>query len=448
MADPTSYTRPTAGEFSDYPEWASDASAAIVVPDTQKKQDGWVVERPSHQTFNWWMNNVYKWIQYLDKRGYVYDSVYDAVNGMDSSDRETAFIDTYDPTKAPLSEIWDKVGDENVLAMAADGRFVYVGYTQADGAHKIELVRPDLGAILQTYTITASPSAMHCDGEVLVVAAGNTVAAYTAPTATTTSLSLYGSWSAAYDHGAAVNAVYSDGNQIVMGGAANGSSKALSTLNRTTGALIATSAGSTISGAVSDGVNIWVSGTRDGANKTVSRFSYDLSSNNQADSVSATAEATGIAIGRNKVVACYDSGAVVAWDKRLSVKLWEQEHISEANAITIANGVVFVAGRADGAEPLDVEASIVGYDEESSRDVFYTSVGKDSGGSNEVEIKKIATDGANIYVGGEADNTGTANHTWGLYMPLKYSLIKRMAGNERYRSPLHIACVITPAKTG
>jgi hypothetical protein len=48
------------------PEWASDVSAAIVEPAELKKDLGWVVEKPPHQFFNWWMNLVFLWTSYFD----------------------------------------------------------------------------------------------------------------------------------------------------------------------------------------------------------------------------------------------------------------------------------------------------------------------------------------------------------------------------------------------
>jgi len=49
-------------EPSKLPEWATDVSAKIVQPAEVKKKAGWVQEIPPCEWFNWWMNNVYKWI--------------------------------------------------------------------------------------------------------------------------------------------------------------------------------------------------------------------------------------------------------------------------------------------------------------------------------------------------------------------------------------------------
>ena len=49
-------------EPSKLPVWATDSEAKIVEPAEVKKQAGWVHEIPPAEWFNWWMNNVYKWI--------------------------------------------------------------------------------------------------------------------------------------------------------------------------------------------------------------------------------------------------------------------------------------------------------------------------------------------------------------------------------------------------
>lgn len=51
---------------SELPEWADGGGADITDPPTLKKQTGWVVEQPAHDVFNWWMNLVYQWIQWIN----------------------------------------------------------------------------------------------------------------------------------------------------------------------------------------------------------------------------------------------------------------------------------------------------------------------------------------------------------------------------------------------
>ena len=50
------------------PRWA-DVGGAIVEPPEAKKDVGWIVEKPPHQTFNWWMNLVFQWINFLNISG-------------------------------------------------------------------------------------------------------------------------------------------------------------------------------------------------------------------------------------------------------------------------------------------------------------------------------------------------------------------------------------------
>lgn len=54
------------------PRWAETAAGVkntseIVEPSSGKKDIGWEDgELPPHETFNWWQNNVYDWVEYLD----------------------------------------------------------------------------------------------------------------------------------------------------------------------------------------------------------------------------------------------------------------------------------------------------------------------------------------------------------------------------------------------
>lgn len=50
---------------SELPEWASSVSADITEPMLAKKQQGWIVEQPAHDVFNWWMNLVFLWAAWL-----------------------------------------------------------------------------------------------------------------------------------------------------------------------------------------------------------------------------------------------------------------------------------------------------------------------------------------------------------------------------------------------
>lgn len=53
---------------TDLPRWADLAAPSDVVePPSGKKDSGWLTaEEPAHSYFNWWMNVVYEWCDYLD----------------------------------------------------------------------------------------------------------------------------------------------------------------------------------------------------------------------------------------------------------------------------------------------------------------------------------------------------------------------------------------------
>jgi hypothetical protein len=65
-------------------KWATSGSALIQDPGTGKRDTGWVVEIPPVEFFNWWMNNVGNWIEYLDctvDEIVQLQGVYDAIVG-------------------------------------------------------------------------------------------------------------------------------------------------------------------------------------------------------------------------------------------------------------------------------------------------------------------------------------------------------------------------------
>lgn len=49
-----------------FPTWATDAGAAVTNPGVSKQADGWVVELPPLEYFNWWQNLVGQWVEYFD----------------------------------------------------------------------------------------------------------------------------------------------------------------------------------------------------------------------------------------------------------------------------------------------------------------------------------------------------------------------------------------------
>lgn len=56
-------TKPTDG----LPRWATGAQAALQAPPGPLMDSGWGFGvKPPHEYFNWWMNNTYRWLQYLD----------------------------------------------------------------------------------------------------------------------------------------------------------------------------------------------------------------------------------------------------------------------------------------------------------------------------------------------------------------------------------------------
>lgn len=65
-------------------KWATSGSALIQDPGAGKRDQGWIVEIPPVEFFNWWMNNVGNWIEYLDgevDKVLAIQGLYDAIVG-------------------------------------------------------------------------------------------------------------------------------------------------------------------------------------------------------------------------------------------------------------------------------------------------------------------------------------------------------------------------------
>lgn len=65
-------------------KWATSGTALIADPGVGKRDTGWIVEIPPVEFFNWWMNNVGNWIEYLDLQVdavTALQSIYDAIVG-------------------------------------------------------------------------------------------------------------------------------------------------------------------------------------------------------------------------------------------------------------------------------------------------------------------------------------------------------------------------------
>lgn len=66
-------------------KWATSGAALITDPGVGKRDTGWIVEIPPVEFFNWWMNNVGNWIDYLDTQMdtvLAIQGLYDAIIGV------------------------------------------------------------------------------------------------------------------------------------------------------------------------------------------------------------------------------------------------------------------------------------------------------------------------------------------------------------------------------
>lgn len=88
----TVFNKPTS-----LPQWADDSSAAREEPSPAKKGKGWeFAEKPPHEWFNWWMNNVYLWVGYVSQ--------------MDAADLPATHGGATTTTQAALTDLATRLG--------------------------------------------------------------------------------------------------------------------------------------------------------------------------------------------------------------------------------------------------------------------------------------------------------------------------------------------------
>ena len=89
--------------------WATSGSALIADPGAGKRDTGWVVEIPPVEFFNWWMNNVGNWIDYLNTEVAAVAAIqglYDAVVGIGGTHADlNAVIADMDGVTLPLVDV-------------------------------------------------------------------------------------------------------------------------------------------------------------------------------------------------------------------------------------------------------------------------------------------------------------------------------------------------------
>ncbi len=79
------------------PVWATDSNAAIAEPSVAKKGKGWeFAEKPPHEWFNWWMNNVYTWVGYVSE--------------LDASDLPATHGGATTTTQAAITDLGTRLG--------------------------------------------------------------------------------------------------------------------------------------------------------------------------------------------------------------------------------------------------------------------------------------------------------------------------------------------------
>ena len=167
-------TRPT-----DIPDW-SPPSGDVEAPSPAKRALGWLAERPSRRTFNWFWQNVSQWLTWL-AQGQVYDSLPALIDDTAAGDHATAC--------ATETQAWEELQasspltaggtDGSTAVVRSSGRYAVSLLIRSAPSGAYFLLLHDLldGVDLWSETINAT-AAMDFDGRYIYVADDDEVVVY------------------------------------------------------------------------------------------------------------------------------------------------------------------------------------------------------------------------------------------------------------------------------
>lgn len=101
---------------TDLPEWDTTQVNAIE-PTTERKEQGWlapagVPEKPPFQTFNYWQNEVYRWLKAINDQGILeYDNLTDYTANLSYAVGSDGILYVCKINNGPSSSVVDPVGD-------------------------------------------------------------------------------------------------------------------------------------------------------------------------------------------------------------------------------------------------------------------------------------------------------------------------------------------------
>jgi len=133
---------------SQLPSWATDGGSLIQDPGAAKRAEGWKVEIPPVEFFNWWQNNVGQWVEYFD--GEV--------------DKVTQIQGLYDAIVSPTgthATINDVIADMDGVALPVEDVRIYV----------LDPISPTVTQLIDKagVEVTFHPSASFAKGATTVV---------------------------------------------------------------------------------------------------------------------------------------------------------------------------------------------------------------------------------------------------------------------------------------
>jgi len=409
--------------------WAENAAAGDKAdPGLAQELTGYLnLQKPPHDEFNYLMSQV-------SGRPYVFSTASDAaaelpVGKMGIVDEDALGVD-------PLTGLWtfsDVGTDVSAACVACDGRYVYVGYEGGSNESKFRLLDRETGVQGGGFDFPNAEDvrSIHSDGGMVFVAHGDWVSAYNVP-ANIGDTMLPAVWE--FDHGAAVNAVYSDGNRLFMGGVSSGGVLTRSRV-RSTGVSDWDNSDANpgpINALASNGRYVYVCGP--GVGVTLRRLRYDtgVSLHNYDHG----AETYDLALGRESVFIC---GADSAGDRvrRLNLALvvdWSTSGLGSSihRSIVYDGDRLWVGGDRVGSRTLVGIDPVLG-----ETDAFEFDHGASA------DVQGLATDGFGLFAAIDIDANDDLVHRHSIDTTPR--LVRRMAGTERYGRPYHNALMIVGA---
>lgn len=421
-------------------DWASGAAAQdIADPGIALEESGYAFQQlvPNDE-----LNYI---LRSLSKRSPYFGSITELAQTLEAG--LAGMVNAYDPAKRIADEEWVVTGSAIPDSAAFDGRYFWVAGANLSEANKIGCYDPVTGELVTSVgtdgwiSPPSETTAMFSDGVALFVACDDdTLYKYNAVDG-----SAYGGSWVDYDHGAAIESIYSEGSDgyVFIAGATGTGTYTHRALSWTTGTPAwSQNHGASVFSIISDGESVWIGGNVGTGTYTdrhltrstgVVATSYDHGATVYAHAFDENNVFVGGVSGSGGYsVRSHQKGAYGTVD-------WNIGAPGDVRALVWDGLRLWVGSSEDGTGE-----TLHAYDVTSStssatliREVLH---GACSGAAE--GCRYLFTDGVRVYSATNEVGTPT-DKIFCHYIPKRAALFQRFAGSERYRFPWHH--LISPA---